>query len=279
MTIIFDGRKYAFDKKIEIEKRVGELKEKEITPKLVSIIVGDDPASILYVNLKKKRAEEVGIQLSITNYQLPIEGQEIVNDIKKLNEDESVHGIMVQLPLPANIRLKTEEIISAIAKEKDVDGLRNDSPFLHPTSKAVLEILEEALKIVRPMVNDRPLTVTVVGATGMVGRPLVYELKNPNSKFQIPNGNKFEVIECDSKTEDLKLKTKDADVVISATGVFGIIKSDMVNDGVILIDVGSPNGDIEKEAYNKASFVSPVPGGVGPVTIMCLLENLVESTT
>ena len=290
MTVYFDGKKFAVEKEEELKIKVAELKKRGITPKLTSIIVGDDQGSVLYQNLKKKAAERVGAILEIKKLRNEVSKNEIIEVICGINADKKVNGIMVQLPLPKSFSKQDKEIIiNAIDKNKDVDGLRIDSPFLHPTSKAVLEVLDYALDIVRLPCKVPPYKVCVVGATGMVGGPLTKELRIMNNELRDksihnrrpgeckrPRNLQFEILEADSKTQNLSEFTRSADVLISCAGVSEIIKKDMVKDGVILIDVGAPVGDVEKNAYEKASFVSPVPGGIGPVTICCLMENLIS---
>lgn len=267
MTHIFEGRVFA-DKKLEaLEKKVAKLRNKGVTPKLVSIVVGDEEGAIFYQNLKKKVAEKIGCELLVVSCGLEISVVEIIKKIKKLNKDPKVHGIMLQLPLPKNFSTEDrDEIISAIASEKDIDGMRVDSKFGAPVVVAVIEILGESLKIVRRPLRNDPLEVVMFGAKGFVGSKIVHELKKQK-------GLRIEGVDVhDSKTINRK-----SDVVISATGVSELITPEMVKDGAILIDVGAPVGDVAKDAYEKAAFVSPVPGGVGPVTIACLMENLVES--
>jgi methylenetetrahydrofolate dehydrogenase (NADP+) / methenyltetrahydrofolate cyclohydrolase len=247
--------------------------------------VGEDPASILYQNLKKKAAERIGAEVKIKNYEAGIKISDLIDEINTLNSDPAVNGIMIQLPLPASFtKDDRDKIIKAIALEKDVDGLRTDSKFIAPTAKAVLEVFTEALKVV-PLKVD-PLKVSVIGATGFEGKLIVKALnqeykqslaREDGKNKGLKGIGKIEVIELNSKTENLEEMVKNSDVVISVTGIPDLIKQDMVKEGAILIDVGAPKGDIEKKAYEKASFVSPVPGGVGPVTISCLLENLIKA--
>jgi len=270
MAYIFDGKAYGAQKEEKLKVEVEQLKNDEKYPLLISILIGDDPASRLYVNLKKKAGERVGVLVEVRSWKSDVGKKELIDSIEEMNVDKRVHGIMVQLPLPKNFTNEDrEEIINSISLEKDVDGLREGSKFLHPTSKAVLEILDFALTRNYPLqktpLKVAPRKVVVVGSTGMVGKPLVGELRKSN----------YELWEVDSGTDNLTEMTKEADVIISATGVENLIKARDVREGSILIDVGSPRGDIEKEAYEKSSFVSPVPGGVGPVTISCLLENLI----
>jgi len=266
MAIIFDGRSFAKNKEVKLGGRVSALSSRGVIPKLVSILVGDDPASKLYVGLKEKRGEEIGVQVEAINLRPEIGKEELIRKIKCLNSDVSIGGIMIQLPLPGRLQSSKTQILNSILPEKDVDGLREDSPFLHPTSKAVIEILDEAKDIVRPSFDNSSCKVVVIGATGMVGRPLVKELRNQG----------YKVIECNTKTSDLAKKTLQADVVVSATGIPGIITFEMVKNGAIIIDVGSPKGDADPSVALVASFLTPVPGGVGPVTVSCLLENLIQ---
>lgn len=293
MPYVFDGRKYAVEKEEILKNKVIALKQKGIIPKLVSIIVGSDPGSVLYQNLKKKAAERVGAEMNIIRLGSDLKTKEIQEIIGSLNRDTSVHGIMIQMPLPDTFTKENrEEIVNLIERSKDVDGLRKDSPYLHPTSKAVLEVLDYALDIVRPPCKERTCKGCVVGATGMVGGPLTKELRIMNNELRDEGAEgcrsgertrlrnlQFEILEADSKTSNLSQLTGSADVVISCCGVPGIIKEDMVKEGAVLIDVGAPVGDIDKKSYEKASFVSPVPGGIGPVTIGCLLENLTKPLT
>lgn len=263
MAIIFDGRDFAAKKEAVLLSRVFGLKTRGVYPKLASIIVGEDPASKLYVGLKQKAAKRIGAEMDI--YYLPekVKLEDVILLIGTLNTDDTVQGIMIQMPLPGKLNDHHDQIVNLIAPHKDVDGLQEDSEFLHPTSKAVIDILIEAEK----QLEIKMKTVCVVGAFGMVGAPLVSELKVEG----------YKVTECGSKTPDIKSKTLEADVVISATGVPGLIKGEMVKKDAIVIDVGSPKGDVSPTAYEKAAFYTPVPGGVGPVTISCLLENLISA--
>lgn len=260
-TIIFRGREFAQKREAQLAKKVEKLKEQGITPKLVSILIGDDPASILYTNLKKKVANRVGAEFSIINFPISTKPQRIIQTIKQFNKDDKVHGIMVQLPLPKGLTNSKLLITNSIAPSKDVDGLRAASEFIPATVKAVVLIMKEASKYL----FDK---VVVVGSTGMVGKPLVKLLRDLE----------YKVVGVDINTKNLEEKTKKADLVISATGVPGLIKKNMVKEGVVIIDVGSPKGDVDPEVYKKASFYTPVLGGVGPVTIVSLLDNLIIST-
>jgi methylenetetrahydrofolate dehydrogenase (NADP+)/methenyltetrahydrofolate cyclohydrolase len=203
----------------------------------------------------------LGCQVDIYNLPENVKFEELELLINTLNEDDTVHGIMIQMPLPDAIKSEKLIINNLIQKNKDVDGLRDDSDYLHPTSKAVMEIL--AMGIYETKIDV--ITVCIVGSSGMVGRPLVKEFKKLG----------YIVLEADIETEDLKQKTLQADAIISATGVMNLVTPEMVNEDTIVIDVGSPQGDISPLAKEKVSFATPVPNGVGPVTITCLAENLI----
>ena len=266
-TIIFNGRSFAVEKEEELKKEASKLKKKGIIPKMASILVGDDPASHLYVSLKKKVAERIGCELEIISFSGSVSMIRIISTVKMLNAKKDVNGIMVQLPLPDNFSdEERDKIIGSISKEKDIDGLRDESLFITPTVKSVLFALKEASY--NTALKARPLKVVVVGHSGFEGGKI----------YKVLNEMGYDVNGADSKTKELRDKTLKADILISATGSPGIIKGSMVREGVIVIDVGAPKGDVVKEeVIGKASFLSPVPGGIGPVTIVSLLENLVIS--
>lgn len=260
MAIIFDGKTYSLKKKELLRAGATLLREKGIIPHMATILIGDDSASHLYVELKKKFIEEIGCQLDIYKLSAKTSFKDIELLMNTLNGDEAVHGIMVQFPLPENLTNQKEKIIELIKIAKDIDGLKDNSKFVHPTAKAVTEIMSLAVNETASEIK----TVCVVGSEGMVGKPLVHELKKLG----------YEVFECDKDTDDLAFKTVVADCVVSSTGVMNLITPDMVKNEAVLIDVGSPMGDISTLCEEKASFITPVPGGVGPVTITCLAENL-----
>lgn len=263
MARIFDGKLYSLKKQLLLKSGAKLLKEKGKNLKLATILVGNDSASRLYVNLKKKYIEEIGLEVDIYNLPETAKKDEIITLIDTLNTDTNVNGIMLQLPLPENLKGYRDELIEGIEDSKDVDGMKKESKFIPPTVKAVLEILSLARNEVEVEVEN----ICVVGASGTVGKVLVKELKK--------RGNN--VLEADENTKNLENLTKVSDVVISATGVINLISPDMLKQDVILIDVGSPFGDMDPRCGDLASFFTPVPGGVGPVTISCLAENLVTS--
>lgn len=253
---IFDGRGFARKKELELAERVKQLGS---VPKLVSIVVGDNPASHLYVNLKGQAAKRVGIEFQ--KFEIRNSKHEtIIKLIKELNKNKSVTGIMVQLPLPPILQGQTLKMVGAINAKKDVDGLTGKGRFLPATVKAIFEILE-AEKVA---VIGAP--VVVVGRSTVVGRPLAAELVRRGAQVTVAH----------SQTGDLGAVTRKAEILISATGKPGLITADMVKPGAVVIDVGEPKGDVDKGVREVASWVTPVPGGVGPVTVACLLENVVE---
>ena len=197
--------------------------------------------------------------------EIAVRVHEIINT---LNSDDNVHGIMIQLPFSTHISSQTKNaLIHSIASSKDVDGMTNNSSFPTPVVHAIVDALAEAGKVINPLKNR---SLKIVGAEGFVGKRLLHTLQKKD----------WEDIEgLDIETKNLTGKTREADVLISVTGVPEIITADMVKEGSVLIDVGAPRGDISKDAYAKASFVSPVPGGVGPVTISSLLENLINASS
>lgn len=276
MAYIFDGRKFAQKKEEEIKSAISHRFDRAhgsslqgVTPKLAVILVGDNEASRIYVNLKKKAAERVGIEFQLI--EMPNATKEtLLHLIKAFNEDSNVHGIMVQLPLPKELDGNKDEILESIYSEKDVDGLREDSQFLSAAARAVLHAVKAARNMGYLDRHWDEITACVVGASGMVGKPVVRDLKQKGTK----------VLECDVNTRDLAKAVAQADLLISATGVPNLVKRDMVKKGAVVIDVGSPHGDIEFEEISKiASFVTPVPGGIGPVTVVCLLENTLHAAS
>lgn len=259
MAVIFDGKKFAQEREEILKKRVEGLK---IKPRLASVLVGSNPASVLYINLKKRAASRVGVEFVVFKLKGGVGGGEVIKLIEKLNLDKKVNGIMVQLPLPLSLRGRTRSILNTIDPQKDVDGLTKSSSFMPAAVRAVKSILEFATKDLAYFGKK----AGVVGAKGMVGEKVCLMLEEKG----------YKVTRCDKETRDLYAKLNGVDLVIGVTGVPGLIKGEMIKEGCIAIDVGSPKGDFDKSVFGRAGFVTPVPGGVGPVTILCLFENLVE---
>ncbi|KKS33021.1 MAG: methylenetetrahydrofolate dehydrogenase [Candidatus Amesbacteria bacterium GW2011_GWA2_42_12] len=246
----FDGREFA-------RKIVDDLKKLNARKKLVVFYNPEHKPSRIYTNIKSKVAQELGVDFM----QIPILKSQIKNlksQIEIFNNDKSVNGILVQLPL--GFGTLDLEIASAIAREKDVDGLREDSPYQPAVVRAVVTILNAQ----GSMLNK--LKVCVIGNHGFVGRKLCHELLTMN----------YELIGMDINDFSAE-KLKTADIIISATGQKDLIDSDMVRDGFIAIDVGYPDAEFTPAALAKTSFYTPVPGGVGPVTVASLFSNLLES--
>jgi len=268
MTIVFDGKQVAKEKAEDLKRKIKKLDEKGIIPLMVSILVGESSVSQKYLAMKKKLAESVGAELKIQNFEKNGEKNEIISLIKKLNEDPKVHGVMLQLPLPSNFSDEDrKEIIDLVEKEKDVDGMRDDSMYVAPVVKSVLKALGEAYK---HTIYSKGAKSVVVGAKGFVGKKIVRVLGEMD----------YEVEGVDIDVKNLSDITKTGDILISTTGTPGLIKGDMVKKDALVIDVGSPVGDVVTEEVLKvAQFISPVPGGVGPLTIAYLLENLVDAAS
>lgn len=271
MAIIIDGKQVAENITTELTKKVSTMSEK---PHLVVIQIGENPASNIYVNLKKKKAELIGIKSTVLNYSEEISQEELIKKIEELNYDNSVHAILVQLPLPKHI--DEREVIKAISPKKDVDGftasntgdlLNGITPHAYPcTPKGVLRLLDEY------KINPEGKYAVIVGRSNIVGKPLAIMLLNRNATVTI----------CHSKTKNLQEITKQADILISAVGKKMIFK-DMVKKGAVVIDVGifkdennKTTGDVAfDEVKEVASYITPVPKGVGPMTIASLMENTV----
>lgn len=270
MAEIIDGK--LVSKKIlqELSEKIALLEKK---PSLAVIIVGEDPASKIYVNLKKKKAEELGIVSTVIEMSQDVSESELLNKIDELNKDESVNAILVQMPLPKHI--DANKVIEKISPQKDVDCFHaynvgkiatGNKPFVYPcTPKGILELLNFY------NIEISGKHVVMVGRSNIVGRPMAQMLLNKNATVTI----------CHSKTNNLEELTKQADILISAVGKAGLIKKEMVKDNVVVIDVGMNRdengklcGDVDfEQVKQKASYITPVPGGVGPMTICSLMVN------
>ena len=269
MNKIIDG-KLVRDKKIEeLKKDIENLKEK-LT--LVVISVGDDPASKVYVGQKEKMAIAIGYNFINLHYNI-IEEDKLIKEIQKLNNDPNITGIIVQLPLPKY--LNKDKIVNTVLPCKDVDGLTNENLLklvkkedcLIPcTPKGIISLLDY-YKV------DLFKNVVIVGRSELVGLPLFHLLLNKNATVTL----------CHSKTKDLGKYTKNADILIVAVGKKELIKKDMIKKDSIIIDVGINRynnklyGDVESNAIELASLMTPVPGGVGPMTVISLMENVYKA--
>ena len=274
---IIDGRKIAEEYYARLKADVDYLKEKHhLTPGLAVILVGDDPSSIVYVNHKLRRAKEIGI--NIFEYPLPekISSKVLIAKIEHLNNDHRVHGILLQLPLPSH--LDSHEIINYIDSEKDVDGftikniglLSSWRDCLEPcTPKGVLILLK---RIFGDDLSGKK--AAVIGRSMIVGRPMAMMLLQENCTVTVLH----------SKSENIEEECKRADILISATGNPGMLKASWVKEGACVIDVGIVRregklyGDVDfDEVKQVAGYLTPVPGGVGPMTVACMLGNTIKA--
>lgn len=269
--ILIDGKAIAKEVFKDLRQKTEELKAKGVTPGLTVIIVGEDPASQTYVASKEKRAHKLGFNGGVIRLPESTTQEELCAIIDKLNADESVDGILVQLPLPPH--LDKFEVIRRISPEKDVDGfhvvnsgcLFSGLPgFLPCTPKGALKLIEST------GVSISGKNAVVVGRSLIVGKPLSMMLCDRNATVTI----------CHSRTEDLAAHTKNADILVAAVGIPKFIKGDMIKPGAVVIDVGINRvdgalcGDVDfEQAKEVAGYLTPVPGGVGPMTIAMLMEN------
>lgn len=273
---ILDGKKLSDTLKEQIAVDVTALKESGITPGLTVVLVGDDPASHVYVRNKAAACEKAGMNSRVIRLHDDTTETELVKLIQELNHDDTVHGILVQLPLPGH--LDSASVIEAIDPEKDVDGfhvinaglLMTGSPLFRPcTPYGIMKMLESE------DVSLWGAEVVIVGASNIVGKPMAMLALAAGATVTL----------CNSKTRDLSSQTRRADVLIVATGKPGIVTGDMIKKGAVVIDVGINRnadgklvGDVDFEsAKNVAAAITPVPGGVGPMTIAMLLMNTLEA--
>jgi len=275
---IINGKKIATKLNNELKEKLKKFKVNNLIPTLVVILVGDNPASKVYVKNKELMANEVGIKSIVKNLDSNVSESEILNLISFYNKEEKVDGILVQLPLPSQIN--SNKVIDTISYEKDVDGFNSKNmgllalgrPNVIPcTPLGCLKLLE-----IETELNGKD--VIVIGRSNIVGRPLSYLLTNKNCTVTIAH----------SKTKNLKEKCQDKDIIIAATGIPKMIKKDWVKEKSIIIDVGINQilvennkkvlvGDVDfDDVFSKVASITPVPGGVGPMTIHCLLENTLK---
>ena len=273
MAIIFDGKALALKKEVILKKKVVDFVAKNgFAPKLAVVLVGDDSASQLYVCLKEQAALRCGFRFEKKLFQANVEPSEVRKYIEKKNNDAQTKGILIQLPFPQNFKIQDLQftILDSISPAKDVDCLTSVNfgllfqgrpRFLPATVRGIIEIFNFQFSILKL----QGINAVVVGASNIVGKPLAIWLSDHGATVTI----------CRSKTKNLTQQTLDADLLISATGKPGLITKDMVKKGAIVIDVGSPKGDVDFEKVKEvASFITPVPGGVGPLTVVSLLENM-----
>lgn len=269
---IIDGKKIASEIRMEIKEELGKMSGK---PFLATILVGDDPASQVYVSYKEKACAEVGMDNVIFRLDKNISQGELISKLEEMNNDQKVNGILLQLPLPDHFNEK--EALLKISPDKDVDGLHylnvgklhaGFDGFIPCTPNGVIQLLK------RSNVTLQGAEVVVIGRSNLVGKPVARLLEMENCTVTV----------CHSRTRDLGMVTKRADIIVAAVGRAGIIKKDMVKDGAVVIDVGTNRvdgklvGDVDFEGVKSvASLITPVPGGVGPMTITMLLWNTMKA--
>jgi methylenetetrahydrofolate dehydrogenase (NADP+)/methenyltetrahydrofolate cyclohydrolase len=283
---IIDGRAIAGEVRSELKKRIETLRERNIIPGLAVILAGDDPASHVYVRMKKKASVDVGIFNETFEYPSSVTEEEIITMLLELNQNDKVHGILVQLPLPGGI--DTKKVLETVDPAKDVDGF-------HPTNVGRLVVGEKVLKpctpagiqelLKRKKIDTRGKHVVIVGRSNVVGRPLANML---SLKAEMADAT---VTLCHSRTESIESHTLQADILIAAIGRAEFVNGSMIKEGAVVIDVGvnrvdDPGsekgyrlaGDVHFEsAVRVAGAITPVPGGVGPMTIAMLMNNTVQA--
>ena len=277
MAVIIDGKKLAKEIREKLKIRCEDLKKSGIQPKLAVILIGNDKPSQIYVKNKSKACEEIGIIFKEYLLDEKIEQKELINLIDKLNKDTTVHGILLQSPIPNHLDIN--EAFRKISPEKDVDGFNpinvgklvlNQDTFVSCTPFGIMKMFEAY------NIDLTGKNVTIIGRSNIVGKPLIQCCLNKNATVTV----------CHSKTKDLREHTKKADILIVAIGKSKFITEDMVKNGVVVIDVGinrdengKLTGDVDFENIEKkASFITPVPGGVGPMTIAMLMNNVLKAT-
>ena len=272
---LLDGKAIAKEIRAEVKEEVAVLRAQGIAPKMAVILVGDDPASVYYAQSKEKAASNVGIDFDFHNLPTDTKESDLLELIEKLNQDKGTHGIMVELPLPAQI--STEKVMEAVLPAKDVDGIHpmnrgyilSNGPGLFPaTPQSCIELM------LRSGVEIEGKHAVIVGRGETVGKPLVFLLLQHNPTITI----------CHSRTKDLASFVKQGDIVIAAVGRPNMITKDMVKPGVIVVDAGINElegggycGDVDFEGVKEvASLISPVPGGVGSLTTALIFKNLLK---
>lgn len=276
MAEIINGKELAKNIRLELKNEVSKLKEKGIIPKLAVIMVGDDKASKVYVKNKSKACEEIGIEYEEFLLDENISMEELLNLIEKLNNRKDINGILLQSPIPKNLNI--DEAFNKIDYKKDVDGFNpvnvgklviGQDSFISCTPYGVIKMLENY------NIPIEGKNVVIIGRSNIVGKPLMQCLLKKNATVTI----------CHSKTKNISEITKKADILVAALGKAKFVTKEMVKDGAVVIDVGINRdksgklvGDVDfEEAEKIASFITPVPGGVGPMTIAMLMSNVVKA--
>jgi len=272
---ILDGRKLADELNSELKTKIEKVVAiSQFRPKLATILVGQDPASKVYVNIKHRTCEQVGIDSVMVELNESISKEDLINEIKKLNNDNSVHGILLQIPLPVSLRQDTTEFLENISYLKDVDGLHPvnrgklfdyDETLAPCTPKGIIALLEEY------NVDLQGKDVTIINRSNLVGKPLIFMLLKRNATVSV----------CHTSTKHIEDRyMKQADILIVGVGKPNFITKDKIKKDVVIVDVGINRvdgklcGDVNfNDVFEKCSLITPVPGGVGPLTVSFLLQN------
>lgn len=277
MAEIINGKELAKKVRKELRKEVNKLKENGIIPKLAVIMVGEDPGSQVYVRNKSKACEKVGIEFQEFLFDANTTEQVLLDTIKKLNNDNTIHGILLQSPVPKHIDIN--KAFRTISPEKDVDGFNpinvgnltiGEDAFISCTPYGIVKMLEEY------NIETEGKNAVILGRSNIVGKPMIQCMLNKNSTVTV----------CHSRTKNIEEVTKNADILIAAIGKPKFVKENMVKTGAVVIDVGINRledgticGDVDYDGiFEKASYITPVPGGVGPMTIAMLLTNVIKAT-
>jgi methylenetetrahydrofolate dehydrogenase (NADP+)/methenyltetrahydrofolate cyclohydrolase len=271
---ILNGRKLADKLNSELRLEINKFVEKTgIKPKLAALIVGEDPASKIYVNIKRKKCSEVGIESFLVKLSKEISNVELLDEIDRLNKDKTVHGIILQLPLPDKLRESTNKFIEKINPLKDVDGAS-------PINKGLLFDYNEELAACTPKgiialleyynIDLKGKDVVIINRSNLVGKPLIFMLLKRNATITV----------CHTSTKNIEVHMRRADILIVAVGIPSFITHEKIKEGAIIIDVGQSRvegkifGDVDfDDVFEKCGAITPTPGGVGPLTVAFLLQN------
>ncbi len=274
MANLIDGKAVAAKIREEVSAEVAQLREQGIIPKLAVILVGDDPASVVYAKSKQTASNKVGIEFELFTMPATTQEEEVISLIERLNGDQAVHGIMIELPLPKH--LSKERVMSAVDPKKDVDGV-------HPINRGYILSGEEGLFPATPQscieimlrsgIEISGKHAVIVGRGETVGKPLVFLILKHNATVTV----------CHSRTPDLGYFTRQADIVIAAVGKAKMIKGDMIKPGAVVVDAGINEieggicGDVDFESAKEAAgAITPVPGGVGSLTTVLIFKNVLK---
>lgn len=274
--ILLDGKSLSHNLIESYKDNIEKLNQKNTIPSLSVILIGDNPESTLYVKMKKKECEKIGIKFNLIKYNSSIKEESLIYNINILNKDQFIHGIIIQLPLPDHI---SNNVLNYIDSRKDVDGLtlinsgsliHNIKTFIPCTPLGCIELLNTY------GIDINGLNITIIGTSNLVGLPLSHLLIQKGATITL----------CNINTKDVKAHTINSDMVISCCGVPNLIKGDWIKEGCIIIDIGinkivgsnKITGDVDFESVkNKVSYITPVPGGIGPMTIAMLIKQTIQS--